>query len=248
MHLIRLTLIGLSAWLFLLPELAAQEAGTVRGIIVESGSSTRLGSATIMNKRTGQTTASNGVGTFEIHAQVGDTLTITLMGYDPATTEIKTLSDILIDLKRSTIILQQVDITRTSKKSELESVMRDYRKQGVYFNGKPPVLAYFANPLTSLYELVGRTPRNARRFANYMERELAETEVDQKFNRARIRELTGLDGEDLNNFMIWYRPSYEKSQYWNEYDVTNYIVQSFKQFDRDGRPTAPKLPNLQADH
>ncbi|WP_353128799.1 hypothetical protein [Parapedobacter pyrenivorans] len=236
-----ISLLILPTWLF------AQESGIVRGIVVEAGSSKRLGSVTITNKTTGQAAASGSLGTFELWASVGDSLVATLMGYQTATTEIKTLSDILIDMSPGSILLDQVDVNRMSKEAELRDVMRGYRKQGVYFDGKPPALAYIFNPITSLYELFGRTPRNARRFGNYMERELAETEVDQKFSSRKIQELTGLSGDDLTNFMIWYRPSYEKAQFWGEYDITNYIVQSFKQFDRDGRPAAPKLPKLEAE-
>src|SRR5690606_16241164 len=178
---------------------------------------------------------------------VGDSLVIVLMGYETVHTEVKTLSDILIDMRRASILLEQVDVNRTSKEAELRDAMRGYRKQGVYFDGKPPALAYIFNPITSLYELFGRTPRNARRFHNYMERELAETEVDRKFSRTKIQELTGLTDDDLANFMFWYRPSYEKAQYWGEYALTAYIVASFKQFDRDGRPAAPRLPKLEAE-
>lgn len=225
----------------------AQESGMVSGIVVEAGSSKRLGSATITNKNTGQTAASGSLGTFEILASVGDSLVATLMGYQTVVTEVKTMSDILIDMRVGSILLEQVDVNRMSKEAELQDVMRGHRKKGVYFDGKPPALAYIFNPITSLYELFGRAPRNARRFSNYMDRELAETDVDRKFSRGKIQELTGLTGDDLTNFMIWYRPSYEKVQYWGDYDITAYIVQSFKQFDRDGRPAAPKLPKLEAD-
>ncbi len=227
--------------------LTAQESGPIRGIVVEAGTSKRLGSATIFNINTGRSTASNSLGTFEIEATVGDSIEVVLMGYGTVSTEIKTLSDILIDMRPASILLDQVDVNRTSKEAELRDAMRGYRKQGVYFDGKPPALAYIFNPITSLYELFGRTPRNARRFHNYMENELAETDVDRKFSRAKIQELTALDGDDLTNFMFWYRPSYEKTQYWGEYDITAYIVESFKQFDHDGRPAAPKLPKLEAE-
>ncbi len=225
--------------------LRAQESGVVRGIVVESGTSKRLGSATITNINTGQSTASNGVGTFEIRATVGDSLTVNMMGYQTVRTEIKTLSDILIDMRPDSIILETVTIDQMSKEAELRDAMRGYRKQGIYYDGKPPPLAYIFNPITSLYELFGRTPRNARRFQDYMDNELEATEVDRKFNKHLVHELTDLEGEDLTNFMIWYRPSFEKVQYWGEYDITAYIVQSFKQFDRDGRPAAPKLPKLE---
>lgn len=227
--------------------LVAQESGLIRGIVVEAGSSKRLGSATVSNINTGQSTVSNSLGTFEIRATVGDSIEVSLMGYEPVRTEIKTLSDILIDMRLASILLEQVDVNRMSKEAELRDAMRGYRKQGVYFDGKPPALAYIFNPITSLYELFGRTPRNARRFHNFMERELAETDVDRKFSRTKIEELTGLSGDDVTNFMFWYRPSYEKMQYWGDYDLTAYIMQSFKQFDRDGRPATPKLPKLDAE-
>ncbi|RQP11092.1 MAG: hypothetical protein EAS52_22085 [Parapedobacter sp.] len=243
-----LTNILLFVSIWLLPvKLFAQESGTIRGIVVEAGTAKRLGGVTLTNKNTGQSSVSSGLGTFEIRVTVGDTLVANSMGYQSAATEIKTLGDILIDMTPGSILLEQVDVNRMSKEAELRDAMRGYRKQGVYFDGKPPALAYIFNPITSLYELLGRTPRNARRFGNYMEKELAETDVDRKFSRGKIQELTGMEGDDLTNFMIWYRPSFEKAQYWGEYDITAYIVQSFKQFDRDGRPAAPKLPKLEAE-
>jgi len=242
------SLLALFISIWVLPSwLAAQESGPVRGIVVEAGTSKRLGSATVSNSNTGQAAASNSLGTFEINVTVGDSLEVTLMGYETVHTEVKTLSDILIDMRPASILLEQVDVNRTTKEAELRDAMRGYRKQGVYFDGKPPALAYIFNPITSLYELFGRTPRNARRFHNYMEKELTETDVDRKFSRTKIQELTGLKDGDLTNFMFWYRPSYDKVQYWGDYDITAYIMESFEQFDRDGRPEAPKLPKLKAE-
>src|SRR5690606_28534475 len=135
-------------------------SGVVRGIVVEAGTSKRLGGVTITNQHTGQRSTSGSLGTFEIHVSVGDTLQASSMGYEVAATEIKTLSDILIDMTPGSILLEQVDVNRMSKEAELRDAMRGYRKQGVYFDGKPPALAYVFNPITSLYELFGRTPRN----------------------------------------------------------------------------------------
>src|SRR3546814_18551634 len=83
------------------------------------------------------------------------------MGYETVYTEVKTLSDILIDMRSASILLEQVDVNRTSKEAELRDAMRGYRKQGVYFDGKPPALAYIFNPIKSLYELFGRTVRKS---------------------------------------------------------------------------------------
>src|SRR5690606_11392362 len=104
--------------------LVAQESGPIRGIVVEAGTSKRLGSATISNINTGRSTASNSMGTFEIRATVGDSLEIALMGYETVRTAVNTLSDILIDMRSASILLDQVDVNRTSKEAELRDAMR----------------------------------------------------------------------------------------------------------------------------
>lgn len=226
--------------------LRAQESGSVRGLVVEASGSARVGQANITNLTNRKVAVSSPTGEFQINAAVGDSIVVSKIGYQTVLTEIKTMSDILINFHREAIKIETVTVERLSKEAELEDVMRSYRKQGVYFEGKPGVMQYIANPITSLYELLGRTPQNARRFRNNMEWELSETAVDRLFNQTRVQELTGLEGQDLVNFMRWYRPSYEKTANWGEYDIMLYIQTSFKQFDRDGRPAAPTLPKLTA--
>lgn len=232
-------------WLYSPSVHYAQESGTISGVIVEAGSSLRIAQANITNQRTQQIAVSGNTGEFRIMAMVGDSLVISKMGYQTVVAEVKTLSDILINFHRDAIQIETVTVERLSKEAELEDVMDGYRKQGVYFEGKPSTLQYIFNPITSLYERLGRTPQNARRFRNYMEWELGETEVDRLFNQTRVQEQTGLDGPDLVNFMRWYRPTYEKIANWGEYDIMYYIQTSFKQFERDGRPAAPTLPKLE---
>lgn len=222
-----------------------QESGTIRGVVVEAANGARVAQANITNKSNQQSATSGYTGEFDIAVTVGDSLVISKMGYRSVSLEIKTLSDILINFHRDAIQIETVTIERQSKEAELEDVMDGYRKQGVYFEGKPSTLQYIFNPITSLYELFGRTPQNARRFRNHMEWELSESAVDKLFNQTRVQELTGLDGQDLINFMRWYRPSYEKVANWGEYDIMHYIQVSFKQFERDGRPAAPTLPKLE---
>lgn len=225
--------------------LHAQESGTVRGIVVEASNGTRVAQANITNKRTQQTAVSGYTGEFQITAAVGDSLVISKMGYKTVATEIKTLSDILINFHPDAIQIETVTVEHLSKEAELEDIMDGYRKQGVYFEGKPAALEYIFNPITALYERFGRTPQNARRFREHMQWELGETAVDRLFNQTRVQELTGLQGQDLLNFMRWYRPSHEKIANWGEYDIMSYIQTSFRQFERDGRPAAPTLPKLE---
>jgi hypothetical protein len=54
--------------------------------------------------------------------------------------------------------------------------------------------------------------------------------VDHRFNKALIRKLTGLDGEDLNRFIQLYRPTFEFASFASEYDFQLYIKKAYEVF------------------
>jgi hypothetical protein len=56
----------------------------------------------------------------------------------------------------------------------------------------PACLAALTSPLTGLYELFGKTPGRAKRFAAFSKRELEATEVDRRYNKFFIMRVTGL--------------------------------------------------------
>lgn len=226
-------------------EWGSSESGIVGGVVLESGTSIRLAQVNVRNLQRRITVTTDNLGIFRLQAQVGDSLVFSKLGYENYSTVLQTMSDILIDLKPSTIRIDAVTVEGRSREQELREGVESYQRHGVYSGGKPAPLAYIFSPLTSLYERFSRKGRQARRFRNYMENEMEAIQVDRIFSRYRIVELTGLSGEDLNNFAFLYRPTFQKAQYWNEYDVTNYILTSFKQFEVDGRPAPQKLPKLE---
>ncbi|GAA4783337.1 hypothetical protein GCM10023231_08730 [Olivibacter ginsenosidimutans] len=223
--------------------LLAQAQQQLHGIVVEKGSPKRVDEATITNRRTLEKAISNSEGGFTIPAKAGDTLIVTKYAYSSEYYRIVDPDNIVVPLN-PTIELQEVTVTGKTRKEELNDILEDYKKQGIYSIGKPKALSYLASPLTSLYGAFGRTAKNARRFNAYAQREIQETEVDKKFNKYNVGELTGLKGDDLTNFLSLYRPSYAKSRYWNEYDIQNYIKNAFEKFERDGRPKADTLPKI----
>ena len=54
--------------------------------------------------------------------------------------------------------------------------------------------------------------------------------VDHRFNKGLVRRLTGLDGEELNQFMQRFRPSFEFANRSSEYDFQFYIKKAFEVF------------------
>jgi len=126
--------------------------------------------------------------------------------------------------------LNEVVIVGQTKKQALNDIKRDFKNKGSFYAGKPPFLAFIFSPLTALYELFGRTPKNARRFNNYYVTELQQTHIDGLFNKAIINKHTGLVDKELENFMINYRPDYERAKNWAQYDAIKWIVDSHKKY------------------
>jgi len=215
----------------------------LQGVVLEKGTPKRVAEATITNRRTLEKALSNSEGGFVIAAKEGDTLIVTKYAYSSEYYRITDPDNIAVSLN-PTIELETVTVTGKTRKDELQDILKDYQKQTPYGAGRPKALSYVFNPLSALYGTFSKSAKNARRFNNYAQNEIQETEVDKKFNKYNVGEITGLEGNDLLNFMSLYRPTYNQSRYWNEYDIRDYLKTSLDKFNREGRPTADTLPRI----
>lgn len=201
-----------------------------KGVVMDYNTNNRIALADVLNQRNGFSVGSNDMGFFQIKARVGDTLVVTKRGYSKSIAVVRGNADIVFRLQADVNYIGAVEIKSQTKKAELDAVKRDFKRKGSFYSGKPPILAFLTQPLTALYELLGRTPKNARRFSNYYQNELEQQQVDRFFNPLLIRENTSLDEPSLKNFMINYRPSYETTKNWTKYDAVKYIRDSFKKY------------------
>ncbi|WP_395626433.1 hypothetical protein [Daejeonella sp.] len=224
--------------------LHAQES-SVRGLIMDKSGMSKIPSVSILNRNTQQFTESDAYGLFKINGSKGDTLTFYKAGYTDLILVLANFSDLVLRMQ-PIIKLAEVKVLGETKKQELDQIKSQYRKNGSYYAGKPPFLAFLFQPLTAIYELVGKTPAQARRFNVYYTKELQQSEVDRRFSTNVLRNITGLDSLDLKNFMVMYRPDYSSLSTWDEYALINYIKRSLQTFNQSGRPkglrSLPPLP------
>jgi len=225
------------------PSTYAQQSIGVSGIVVEKGGNARLSDVNVINLRTKKRAQTNTFGVFIIEASVGDSLSLTKTGYGPIKTVLQTAEDILIEMQAG-LTIETVVVSRMSKEAEMRDMLDDYRKKGVYNGGKNTVGTYLGSPATALYNLFGRDAKNAKRFANLMDRELEEGHVDRVFNKTTVRSVIDLDGDELQSFMDMYRPSYSMVRNWGQYDFMHYVKRSFEAWDKNGRPRSERLPKL----
>ena len=230
--MIRTAIKSLFVFTFLLASVAtvfAQEEFKLNGVVMVKGSTIRVALAEITNTRSKYTVGSNDLGIFQIKAMVGDTLVIIKRGFSDIQQVVLSNRDMIVYADMGTT-LNQVNIRGQSKKAELDDLRQDYKDKGSFYQGKPPLLSYLFAPLTALYELFGKTPKNARRFGKFYNTELQQTSIDGFFNETLIQNNTELSGKELENFMLNYRPDYSKSKNWTEYDAVKYIKDSYKQY------------------
>ena len=221
-------LLLIAVFTLLLPFYAAAQETMVKGAVMESGTRNRIALAEITNKRNRFVVGSNDLGLFEIKAAIGDTLVFVKRDFSDRQIVVVQTNSIIVQLTRTT--LDQVDILGQNKRQEMNAVKKDFRDKGSFYAGKPPVLSYIFTPLTALYELFGKTPKNARRFNKYYGTELQQGEIDGFFNETKIQKETDLRGADLENYMLNYRPEYQQVQKWTDYDAIKYIRESYKKY------------------
>lgn len=76
-----------------------------------------------------------------------------------------------------------------------------------------------------------RKKRDMQAFQNRLIDNEEDKYIDHRFNRAKVKELTGLEGEKLERFMKRYRPPYFFVKGANEYELYEYIKTNGKKFE-----------------
>ncbi|MGY3054663.1 hypothetical protein ACVWYG_002870 [Pedobacter sp. UYEF25] len=202
----------------------------VKGVVIEKGSNLRIALADITNVRTKMGVGSNDLGLFQLQAKSGDTLIITKRDHADARMVVTGNSDLVVYLLRSSLQLKDVNVFGDTKKQDLAEIKSEYKRKGSFYEGKPPFLSFLFSPLTAMYELFGKTPRNARRFGRYADNELKQSEIDKYFNHTIIKSNSSLRGDSLEIYMLNCRPDYDEVANWNSYDYIKYIKESTKRF------------------
>jgi hypothetical protein len=221
---------------------ASAQEFTLKGVISKKSSPERVGQVLIKNLKTNTLMLSDDLGWFSIKTSVGDTLLFTKEEYTPQKIVVLNNSDMPVYMQ-PVIRLEEVKVLGQTKKQELNDIMSDYRKQGTFYSGKPPVLSFLANPLTGLYELFGKTPGRARRFANFAKGESEQAEVNRRYSVIFVKEFTKIPTDSAaRRFMSYYTPSYEDLKGWNTYDLIKHTQKAFDYYNKS--PDKEKLEQL----
>jgi hypothetical protein len=217
--------------LFVFNKAGAQTAKLQQGLLLKSNTNIRLGSVTVLNKRTLGNARSSMFGVFGILAQPGDTLEFKSDNYQVTNFVVTDLEDKVIFMA-PVIQLAEVVIKENSIKSEIKEAQDGYRRKSVFYTGTPHYYYLFLKPMTFIYENFKSEVRDARRFNKYAKRELASYKVAERFNDSTIKKVVPLKDTELEDFKSDYMPTLNQINAWNDYDLINYIKNAYIDFEK----------------
>lgn len=175
---------------------AMAQGGLMKGAVYESGGSKKIPDVFIRDKNTKQLTLTDKQGNFVIKTEPGHILIFECPGYTSDTLYVVDLAQKKIILQTQTIALREVAIssTRETRFDPHKEYPEVYEKSKLY--------------VLSPSSWFGKDAKDARRLKKYFAREQEEQQIDAVFTRAYVSSLVPLKGQDLEDFMVMYRPTY----------------------------------------
>jgi hypothetical protein len=135
-------------------------------------------------------------------------------------------------------ILKEVTVRARDYKEDSAQNRKDYAK---VFDFHKPTLGTMtsigpAGAGIDINELIRafqfRKNRNMLRFQERLMKQEKDKFIDHRFNKALIRRLTNLQNDELDRFMVRYRPDYEFTVYSSDYEFQSYIKEAFLSYSK----------------
>jgi len=190
----------------------------------------------------GRGTATDSNGNYTIAVSLEDSIYFSYLGQSTVRYPVRAINyyngfDIALHVNPTE--LKEVKVMPRSYRNDSIQNRKDYAK---VFNFKKPGFKITSpgngtGVGVDLDELI-----NVFRFARTkriqaFQRRLVEEEqdkyIDHRFNRSIVLKVTRLQGDELDSFMVKYRPSYEFCQRATDYDLLDYVKLAFREYQKD---------------
>jgi hypothetical protein len=189
----------------------------LKGTVREFGHETTLSNVFVKDNNNKQLALTDNNGKFEIKTAEGHILILNSPGYQSDTLFVVDMKPKKIELKSMSISLREVNINSTKASFDPQ---QEYPE--VYEKSK----VYVMSPST-WFSTEGK---NARRLKKYFETEAQERHVDEVYTRVYVGSIVPLKGQELENFMTLFRPTYAFIKNNNGPSLVAFINDSYKKY------------------
>ena len=225
----------------------------VRGTVYDSTRNFPLEAVSVLST-SGRGTATNSEGFYEIEVVEKDSIWFSYLGKPTMKFPVlKIINTMGFDISLLVNVPTLKEVKVRPRNYKLDSIQNrqdyskvfDFRKPGLR-TVTPSNTEYGAAVGFDVNEIINifRFKRNRSMLA-FQERLLQEEKdkfVDHRFNKALVRRLTQLTGNELDSFMRVFRPSYEFAQSTGDYDFQLYIKICHNRFKRGLPPEIWQKP------
>jgi hypothetical protein len=197
--------------------LTSAQAQILKGTVVESGNTQKMYNVFVQDINNKSVALTDKKGNFDIKTAEGHTLIFTSPGYISDTLYVTDMRPKHVTMVVQGISLREVNVSATRRAFNPRVEYADvYRKSKVY-----PM-----SPTTWF----SKEGRDARRLKHYFEREEQERHIDSVFSRVYVSSMIPLRGQQLEDFMTLYRPTYAYVMNNNGPSLAVYINDSYKKY------------------
>ncbi len=227
----------------------AQEKA-LSGFVVDKESKLRLAKVYIYNSATDDGFYNNTKGEFLASVKVGDTIFAALGGYAMDTVVYRGQSAIVFQLRSMSIRLKEVSIYGKQKTPQelYKSRLNEYKYQ--LDKGSSKDLLNLGQGgvglgIDAIYNLLSRDGKNARQLQKILEKDYKEQVIDYRYKPNYVMALIDIKENDIQDFMLQYRPTYQFVLSASEYAFIQFVKNSYASYKRNPAmyrlPTLPKL-------
>ena len=190
----------------------------------------------------GKGTATDSNGNYIIVVSLADSIYFSYLGRETGKFPVRDInysSGFDIALHVDPVTLKEVRVMPRSYRDDSIQNRKDYEK---YFDYKKPGFKITDGSsglgagvdLNSLIEMFQRDKiHRAKAFQGRLIDEEHDKYVDHRFARSVVLKITHLQGDELDSFMVRYRPSYDFCKRATDYDLYDYVKLAFQEYQKD---------------
>jgi hypothetical protein len=226
---------------FLAGAIARGQEVTVHGTIYNMYRTKPLDRVSVMST-SGRGTVTDSNGNYAIAVDLSDSISFSYLGRQTMKYAVREINylvgfDIALhvaatELKEVSVLPRDYHADSLQNRKDYEKIF-DYRKPHVQITDGSSGLGAGVD----LNSLIGMFDRNKIHRTQAFQRRLVDEEhdkfVDHRFNRSIVLKITHLQGDELDSFMIRYRPSYEFCERATDYDLLDYVKLAFQEYQKD---------------
>jgi hypothetical protein len=216
-------------------ELGAQ-TNVVYGVVLEEKTNMRLPSVAVVNVRSEQGVRTNRSGRFSLAAQPGDTLvfSLPLFSYLRYVVPYRAPDSLVVVLKPQNLLLNEAPVKGyriTMNEPVPMNVQPPARPSGELIRTPQSTAPTLANPIDFFYEMFGNRPRQLRELRTLLAAESYRERLNQSRNRSALFELTGLEGEKVEQFLLYCRLNRSQIDASTDYQLLESLLACYAEFD-----------------